>query len=152
MTKVSSIMAKICNINFWIENDPPPPSEPFGGRLPLPGKCEYLPDRHFRPTWNLLVRHTPSKRIATFTRKFPGLDLSPKLVHCNLLCVEEQSPCKDADSPAAAVGKLCAVCTPTHGAGAEHVRAGEPGDARVGLGSSIYLASWTVSLLRATTL
>ena len=28
MTKVSSIMAKICNINFWIENDPSPP--PFG--------------------------------------------------------------------------------------------------------------------------
>ena len=27
MTKVSSIMAKICNINFWIENDPPPFSE-----------------------------------------------------------------------------------------------------------------------------
>ena len=25
MTEVSSIMAKICNINFWIENDPPPP-------------------------------------------------------------------------------------------------------------------------------
>ena len=24
MTEVSSIMAKICNINFWIENDPPP--------------------------------------------------------------------------------------------------------------------------------
>ena len=23
MTEVSSIMAKICNINFWIENDPP---------------------------------------------------------------------------------------------------------------------------------
>ena len=85
-------------------------------------------------------------------RKFPGLDLSPKLVHCNLLCVEEQSPCKDADSPAATVGKLCAVCAPTHGAGAEHVRAGEPGDARVGLGSSTNLASWTVSLLRATTL
>ena len=176
-------MAKICNINFWIENDPPPPSEPFGGQLPLPGKCEYLPDRHFRPiwyllvrhtpstriiilpnkcaslgqwhfrpTWNLLVRHTPSKRIAIFIRKFPGPDLSPKLVHCNLLCIEEQSPSKDADSPAAAVGKLCAVCTPTHGAGAEHVRAGEPGDARVGLGSSTNLASWTVSLLRATTL
>ena len=28
MTEVSSIMAKICNINSWIENDPPPP--PFG--------------------------------------------------------------------------------------------------------------------------
>ena len=25
MTEVSSIMAKICNLNFWIENDPPPP-------------------------------------------------------------------------------------------------------------------------------
>ena len=24
MTEVSSIMAKICNINFWIENGPPP--------------------------------------------------------------------------------------------------------------------------------
>ena len=24
MTEVSSIMAKICNINFWIENDHPP--------------------------------------------------------------------------------------------------------------------------------
>ena len=24
MTEVSSIMVKICNINFWIENDPPP--------------------------------------------------------------------------------------------------------------------------------
>ena len=24
MTEVSSIMAKICNINFWIENDPTP--------------------------------------------------------------------------------------------------------------------------------
>ena len=23
MTEVSSIMAKICNIKFWIENDPP---------------------------------------------------------------------------------------------------------------------------------
>ena len=29
MTEVSSIMAKICNINFWIENDPPPPFETF---------------------------------------------------------------------------------------------------------------------------
>ena len=29
MTEVSSIMAKICNINFWIENDPPHPP-PFG--------------------------------------------------------------------------------------------------------------------------
>ena len=28
MTEVSSIMAKICNINFWIENAPlPPPSK-----------------------------------------------------------------------------------------------------------------------------
>ena len=24
MTEILSIMAKICNINFWIENDPPP--------------------------------------------------------------------------------------------------------------------------------
>ena len=24
VTELSSIMAKICNINFWIENDPPP--------------------------------------------------------------------------------------------------------------------------------
>ena len=29
MTKVSPIMVKICNINFLIENDPPPPSELF---------------------------------------------------------------------------------------------------------------------------
>ena len=29
MTEVSSIMAKICNINFWIENDPPPPFGTF---------------------------------------------------------------------------------------------------------------------------
>ena len=29
MTEVSSIMAKICNINFWIENDPPPPLGTF---------------------------------------------------------------------------------------------------------------------------
>ena len=44
MTEVSFIMAKICDINFWIENEPPlpPPSELFrkfirfgGGRLPL---------------------------------------------------------------------------------------------------------------------
>ena len=43
MTEVSSIMAKICNINFWIENDPPPPLQNFfrklirfgGARLPL---------------------------------------------------------------------------------------------------------------------
>ena len=29
MTEVSPLMAKICNINFWIENDPPPPLELF---------------------------------------------------------------------------------------------------------------------------
>ena len=29
MTEVSSIMANICNINFWIENDPPPPFGSF---------------------------------------------------------------------------------------------------------------------------
>ena len=29
MTEVLSIMAKICNVNFWIENDPLPPSELF---------------------------------------------------------------------------------------------------------------------------
>ena len=43
-------MAKICNINFWIENEPPPPSELFrkfirfgGGRLPLPGSGKNVP-------------------------------------------------------------------------------------------------------------
>ena len=43
MTEVSSIMANICNINFWIENDPPPSLELFRkfirfgrGKLPLP--------------------------------------------------------------------------------------------------------------------
>ena len=29
MTEVSSIMAKICNIIFWIENDPPPLFDTF---------------------------------------------------------------------------------------------------------------------------
>ena len=52
---------------------PPPPSELFGGRLPLPGKCEYLPDRHFRPIWYLLVRHTPSTRIIILPNKCASL-------------------------------------------------------------------------------
>ena len=29
MTEVPFIMAKICNINFWIGNDPPPPLQNF---------------------------------------------------------------------------------------------------------------------------
>jgi len=49
MTEVSSIMAKICNIIFWIENEPPPPGtfpkiHPFWkGKASLRGRPLCLP-------------------------------------------------------------------------------------------------------------
>ena len=45
MTEVSSIMAKICNINFWIENDPPPLLNFSENSSVLEGECVPNPNR-----------------------------------------------------------------------------------------------------------
>ena len=57
MTEEAFIMAKICNINFWIGNDPPPPP-------PLPPPLFFLmirrPPRSTRSPYAPLVRASPN--------------------------------------------------------------------------------------------